>query len=205
MTERRTQAQRRARSRALILDAAVKLLATRGYAGTSLAEIGKAAGLSRGMRTYHFGTKEACMLAVVTSIREGVVARLQAVETHGVEALERLIDTYFDGLRSDPDHAKAMYVIFIEGITGAPGLRPAVAQANDLLRCRIVSLVREAVGAGQAASGVNPEAVATLLEGTMRGIAQQWLADPDNTRLDEAAELAKSSLRHLIAEPARST
>lgn len=187
------------------MEAAIKLLATRGYAGASLAEIGKEAGLSRGMLTHHFGTKEACMLAVTASIRERVVARLQAVETYGVEALERLIDTYFDGLRRTPDYAKALNVILVEGITATPGLRPAVAQTNDLFRRRIVGMIREAMDAGHATRDVNPEAVATVLEGAMRGIAQQWLADPERTHLDDAIELAKSSFRRMIADPARTT
>lgn len=61
MTERRTQAQRRAESRVRLIQAAIRLLGSHGYAGTSLVEIGKAAGLSRGLVSHHFGSrKRAC-------------------------------------------------------------------------------------------------------------------------------------------------
>ena len=46
------------RSRAAILDAAEAVFADRGFASTSLSDVGVAAGLSRGTPSYFFGSKE---------------------------------------------------------------------------------------------------------------------------------------------------
>jgi len=54
---RRTQAERRATSRAKILDATLACLAERGYAGASLPEIVRRAGLSNGALWRHFRSK----------------------------------------------------------------------------------------------------------------------------------------------------
>jgi TetR/AcrR family transcriptional regulator len=53
------------RSRAAILDAAEELFARDGFDATSLAEIGDAAGVSRGTPSYFFGSKEELYVAVL--------------------------------------------------------------------------------------------------------------------------------------------
>jgi AcrR family transcriptional regulator len=54
---RRTQAERTAQTRAALLDAAVEVLADRGYAHASTTEIANRAGVSRGAQLHHFPTK----------------------------------------------------------------------------------------------------------------------------------------------------
>lgn len=60
------------RSRGAILDAAERLFAERGYEGTSLKEIGEAAGLSRGTPAYFFGSKQGLYAAVKGRLAEYV-------------------------------------------------------------------------------------------------------------------------------------
>jgi TetR/AcrR family transcriptional regulator len=55
------------RSRAAILAAAQRLFATRGFDGTSLGDIGAAAGLSRGSPSYFFGSKEKLYAEILAS------------------------------------------------------------------------------------------------------------------------------------------
>ena len=64
MTEaapRRTQAERRASTRAKLLESAVDCLIERGYAGTTLAEVAARAGLTNGALWRHFRSKAALM------------------------------------------------------------------------------------------------------------------------------------------------
>lgn len=60
------------RSRDTILDAAERLFAEKGYEGTSLKEIGEAAGLSRGTPAYFFGSKQGLYAAVKERLAEYV-------------------------------------------------------------------------------------------------------------------------------------
>src|SRR5919197_1034140 len=57
-----------ARSRAAIIDAAEQLFAERGFAGTSLGDIGTRAGLSRGTPSYFYGSKEQLYVAVLARV-----------------------------------------------------------------------------------------------------------------------------------------
>lgn len=54
-----------AHSRDLILDATEKLMATRGYAATSISDIRKACGLPPSSIYWHFGSKEGVLAAVM--------------------------------------------------------------------------------------------------------------------------------------------
>lgn len=109
------------RSREVILDAAEKLFAKRGYEGASLKEIGEAAGLSRGTPAYFFGSKQGLYAAVKERLAEYVWEFAEQArstdgsaanaETHGTprEAIADAARAYIDFLASRPS-----YVRFIE-------------------------------------------------------------------------------------------
>jgi AcrR family transcriptional regulator len=65
---RRTQAERRASTRGLLLQATTDCLVEMGYAGTTTSEIESRAGVSRGARLHHFPTKAALLAAAVAHI-----------------------------------------------------------------------------------------------------------------------------------------
>src|SRR5687768_1754529 len=73
-----------ARSRAVILDAAERVFADRGFDATSLNEIAVAARVSRATPSYFFGSKEALYVAVL----ERVFADRQLAARSAFEPLE---------------------------------------------------------------------------------------------------------------------
>lgn len=60
-----TQAERTAQTTTRLLDATVALVVERGYRNTSLPEICKRAGVSRGAQLHHYPTKEALVAAAI--------------------------------------------------------------------------------------------------------------------------------------------
>lgn len=201
MTERRTQAERTADSRARLINAAIELLAANGYARTSLVEIGKRAGTSRGLVTHHFGSKEACMHAVVRHIREVVAERILDTGLKGVAGIESAIDVYFEMLTSGQAESRAMFVIQIEGLTSTPGLRPSVAETNAWVRTTLASVLT-ATDDGAGPSDADLAAVTPLIvvvEGMLRGVAVQWMADPEAVELDSAVTTLKTMVRREAA------
>jgi AcrR family transcriptional regulator len=94
------------RTRARILDAAVRLFAEVGYHAATNAVIADAAGLTRGAMLYHFATREELVEAVIAHI-ELLRARLleQAAAqpaAPGVDAAEHAIDVYWALLHETP-------------------------------------------------------------------------------------------------------
>lgn len=179
MQKRRTQAERSNDSRRRLIEAAITLLAERGYAGTSLAAIGETAGVSRGLVTHHFGSKDQCIAEVVTSIRQAVVDRIQGVERHGVAALENLVRTYLGNDPTMAASARAMYAVIVQAATAGPHVRPAVAENNRALRQMIEGMLSEAIAANEIADDADVPMLAIGIAGVMRGVLIQQRIDDD--------------------------
>ena len=71
---RRTQAERTAATRALLIDAARKLFADKGFADVSTQAIVEAAGVTRGALYHQFGDKAALFAAVYEEVERNLVA-----------------------------------------------------------------------------------------------------------------------------------
>jgi AcrR family transcriptional regulator len=95
---RRTQAERSETMRRRILDAAVDVLAAKGYAGFRTADVAELAGVSRGAQTHHFPSKDELVVAVVEHVfqRTAELGRQRAAElgrkrTRGVRSTDEAI------------------------------------------------------------------------------------------------------------------
>lgn len=75
---RRTQAQRRATTRAALLEACVDCLVEQGYAGLTTAAVVARAGVSRGAQAHHFSTKAELVLAALRQVADRLAAEVAA-------------------------------------------------------------------------------------------------------------------------------
>jgi AcrR family transcriptional regulator len=94
-----------ARTRARILDCAMRLFVEIGYGEATNARIAEEAGLTRGAMLYHFPTREALVEAAAEHIhaaRSAMMAEAAARPPAGVDVAERAIDLYWSLLREPP-------------------------------------------------------------------------------------------------------
>ena len=113
-----------ARSREDILDAAERLFAQRGYEGTSLSDVGRAAGLSRATPGYFFGSKadllgavlERCFEEVRQAVREGRDRALASGQPSAV-ILAAAVSDYIDFVAARPNFVR---LIQREALGGRP-------------------------------------------------------------------------------------
>jgi AcrR family transcriptional regulator len=90
-TAERTPVQERARrTRERILDVAAAAFAHDGYEGTSLNELVRQSGLTKGAFYFHFGSKEELALATFRYKQEQFVARVLAEAEHEADAVAEL-------------------------------------------------------------------------------------------------------------------
>jgi AcrR family transcriptional regulator len=87
---RRSQAERRASTRAALMGAGRELFAERGYADAGQEEIVERAGVTRGALSHHFGTKHGLFCAVVESVEQDLTARIATAALQGDNPMEHL-------------------------------------------------------------------------------------------------------------------
>ncbi|MBI2890422.1 MAG: TetR/AcrR family transcriptional regulator [Nitrospirae bacterium] len=89
--QRRTHAERTAASKKAILEAAAQCFSKKGYMATSLGDIARECGVSTGLLTYHFGTKEGLLLELQAGIYREAFSQFQQVAAESGPSLARAL------------------------------------------------------------------------------------------------------------------
>ena len=93
-----------------IVEAALSLVADRGFTATSVDDIAAAAGVAKGSVFYNFGSKSGLFEAIITQGVGRLTVALREATTglHGRDALEALITELLTQIQAHPDFAKLM-------------------------------------------------------------------------------------------------
>ena len=89
-----------------ILSTAMKLFGQKGFEGTSVRDIAKAAGVNLAMINYYFGSKEKLFENVVeykASGIKGVFAELEKSSIPQIDKVYKIIDSYIERMFSTPE------------------------------------------------------------------------------------------------------
>jgi TetR/AcrR family acrAB operon transcriptional repressor len=182
------RAQQAAATRARLIAAASQLFADNGYAATSVAAIGEAADVSRGLVNFHFHTKERLLHAVIEELVAELESHMFPASTQAstpIELLGVLIDAHRTFVTEQPDRARLLFRLQAEELNPALGL-----DAFAKLHHRWLERTRPWWDAGLAAGELDPSlehnAVTTVVIGALRGIALEWLLAPDAVEVEKA-------------------
>ncbi len=194
---RRTQKERREESRSKVIEAATHLFATKGYAGTTMIEIGRAAGLSHGLVTYHFGSKQECIRAVLEDVRQKSIERREAgmQGKRGLAGLDVVCEQYLRGPSNRRLTTKAIYIAIIESVTATPELKDLTKKADEAFRDSIKWLIEEAIDDEEVSPDIDVHAVSVLIVGMLRGVVQQRMVNPSSVPIDRIVSEVKKMVR----------
>ncbi|WP_345533213.1 TetR/AcrR family transcriptional regulator [Viridibacterium curvum] len=144
-----------------ILQAAEKLFARTGFAGTSMNELALAAGLPKSTLHYYFGTKETLYRAVLASILEDWLVGAEALRADAdpAEALRTYIRYKMRMTAGRPDASR---VFASEMLAGAPHIRDLLAGELRRLVAAKSRVIREWIAAGKLAPVDPPHLFFTL-------------------------------------------
>jgi AcrR family transcriptional regulator len=184
-SSRRTQAERRATTEARLLDAATRLFAARGSRSVSIADVGEAAGYSRGIVTQHFGGKPQLLAAVVLHAQQFEAPAPE--DGTGLDLLAALIRAYLGNYDAGRPKGQAFLMLWAEAIGQDPVLAPLFAERDAWFRSLIADRVREGQADGSVRADVDPQAAAYAVLATLRGIGLQLMAPGRHLGLDRLA------------------
>jgi AcrR family transcriptional regulator len=179
---RRTQAERRAVTRAALVRATIESLVEAGYAHTTTQEVQRRAGVSRGALTHHFTSKSDLVLAAVNHLYEEFSASVrQAAADLPEESAARvrlgveLVWRRFHG---------PLFVAAMELWTAArtdPELREELLPHERRLGVQLRELAFEVFGR-EIARHPAAESMYQVLLTSMRGQAMTYALQPDAPR-----------------------
>jgi AcrR family transcriptional regulator len=195
----RTQAARREAAEQRLLDAAIRLIAERGIKGTTLGDVGEAAGYSSGLTAHHYKTKDGLLRAVTAEIhrrfRQGLA--VVALAEPGLERLLATVDIYL--AVKDTRSARALALIQKEALTAQSEYRGILRKFNRQSIDGIALQIQAGIDKGEIRSDVNALAQATLTLAALRGARTQWLQAADKVDLAKVAKELKNHLRRSLA------
>jgi len=175
-------ARMREESRARIMDAALRLFAHEGYAGTSVRRIADEAGVATGLLYRYFEGKEGLLRALFEHSMADVRASFAAAEAAPVpeERLAALIRSSFRTVREHQTFWRLTYGVRMQAAV-LEGLGEGLGAWTREVRSTLERYLREA---GLPA----PEVEAALLFALIDGVSQHYVLEPELYPLEEVVE-----------------
>lgn len=172
----------REQRRKQILDAALEVFAEKGYHGTAVSDLVKAAGVARGTFYLYFDAKE----VIFHELLEGLLATfresIRGVDTAPGAATmeEQLVAIVADILRTTESNRPLTRIIFREAV----GLDESVDTRLNGFYEELFRYVELTLTLGEAAAMIRPvpdkELVATCVIGSLRAVVQRYIVDSDD-------------------------
>ena len=165
--------------RQLIIEAAGRLFATRGYASTTIDDIAAEAGVTKPIVYRHFGPKKQLHLALLALHRDELLATLaEAMQQPGTlaERVPRATDAWFSYVETHP-YAGAM---LFRDTTGDPEVRRFYEEMQATARAAVAALI--AAEPDFAVSQPMIEPLAELTRAALAGLAIWWSEHPGLAR-----------------------
>ncbi|EKT65003.1 multidrug efflux transporter transcriptional repressor AcrR [Providencia burhodogranariea] len=177
-----------------ILDAAIKTFSERGVSSTSLADIAKAAGVTRGAIYWHFKNKvdlfhHACEFSD-NQIQQAESYYRSKYSNDPLAILkEILVYILTDFIESSKNRA-LMDILFHKcELVGEMASLIDLKKENYMAsHCRLVEHLRNCIDIGQLPANLDLESAAILVRAMTAGLIENWLLQPESFNIPERTE-----------------
>ncbi|MFL5907828.1 MAG: TetR/AcrR family transcriptional regulator [Solirubrobacterales bacterium] len=185
-TVRRGRPSTGARER--ILEAAIEVLKSDGYAGLTIGKVAAAAGESKPLVAYHYGTKQGLVEASGRAVAELVTAEaLDAVQ--GARTVEEVVRGVADGVERLLEHDERLARLYFDLAAVSvvePEIRRTITEVNDGWREILTDLLRNAEDGPPAARA---RTLALMVNAGTQGLALERIERGPTPELRRAREL----------------
>lgn len=176
---------RRVDKAVLIRQAAFRCFNERGYDETTVDDVCRTAGVSKGSFYWHFKSKQQVFLSILENwaaeVEEQLSRRFESAPD-AAEPLEAVADT----LRGEARRAQLIMPVwldFLSRVRREPEIRAGLADFHQRIRTAIALLLEPLLGSRFNADELH--SIAGTLLGTYLGLIGQFLADPSESSFDD--------------------
>jgi AcrR family transcriptional regulator len=185
-----------------IVDTAIRTIATRGYSRTTLAEIAREAGISKGVISYHFEGKEELIEEILSRLMrepaEFIKQRVDACE-RATDKLLAYVAANFEYAESHRDHLLALVDLW-GGRDSSEGRNRFDAEAYEPSRKYLSRVLTAGMKHGEL-EAVPAKTMASVIQAAIDGVLLQWTFDPGAVDLDACREQIQNMLTRHIVRP----
>lgn len=164
-----------------MINAAIDLLLANGTSKTTLAAIGEAAGYSRGLATYRFGSKAGLFDEICkATAREWLKYLTCAVDGKtGIDAICAASDAYCDFVTQSPRQARVLHLLYGEATNPNADSRSSALDTYARQRRDVIDWIEKGKSAGQVRPDAHAETIAVRFIAYIAGITHLWLIMPE--------------------------
>jgi TetR/AcrR family fatty acid metabolism transcriptional regulator len=194
MTIERTAATEE--KRRLLLDAAVRVFARKGYHSARVGDIAEEAGVAYGLLYHYFRSKEEVLETIFRSTWSDMLATVESIAATGVPAAEQLrkvTEVILRTWRRDPDLVR----VLVREITRSPHLQRQVDEIAAALGA-LEAIVERGQSTGEFRTNVDPRLASVVWYGALEEILTGWVLGrlPDD---DEGIARAERSVVGILS------
>lgn len=178
MARTRTSERERDETRARILVEAYAVFAERGYRGSSIDAIARAAGLTRQGVLHHFASKQALLLALLDERDH----ELGNMPEPGEESAARMLGTaraMTSAILAQRELVALAHALSAEAAGEEHPAHLWLTRRYDRLRAALSDAFEVSFARGELSRRIEPGIVAALLLAATEGLEAQWLAQPE--------------------------
>lgn len=201
--ELKGQARRGADSRQAILEAATTVFSRRGFRGGGLAEVAALVDMTPAGILYHFGSKEALLLAVIEDRdRRAVELGADLRPSGGLESLPELV-RFAEMSEAEPGLAALHTVLQIENLEPDDPAYEYFQRRTKFVQQWMHDLIKAAQATGEVRPDIDPRAKALEIVAYLEGAAVLWLLNPRLSLVSLYRSHLDSIVEQLATKPRR--
>jgi TetR/AcrR family fatty acid metabolism transcriptional regulator len=200
MASGRTLAQ--AEKRQLLLGAAVRVFARKGYHAARVGDIAEEAGVAYGLLYHYFRSKDEVLETIFRTTWSNMLATIESIAESGDAAREQLrkvTEVILRTWRRDPDLVR----VLVREVTRSPQLQRQVDEIAAALRS-LQGIVERGQAEGEFRADLEPRLASVVWYGALEEILTGWvlgrLAD-DDTSITAAERTVVAMLTDGLAAP----
>lgn len=182
-----------------MLRAAVRLVAEQGLERITLADVGEAAGYSRGLPAHYFGNKAGLIVQLAQHLIDEFGRALEGDEYHepGLGRLLEIVAFYLERTQRDALGTRALFVLLGEGLSN-PLISDKLAALNLRSIEAIAVQIRAAIAAGEVPPDTDANTRAFLTLAALRGTVSLWLMTPNAVNFAAARDAFVAALERSL-------
>ena len=194
---RRSNQERREQSTELVLASALNLFVSRGYRATSIDDIARQAGLTKGAIYFYFKGKSALLLELIAQSRtlyQGVFARMQGSRLDASAQLELFVDWAAEVGAQNNQLLVLPILISMDGGIGDKDVERSLEQLYDLFHAEMERVVCQGRDEGDFVQDLFPQEQAAVLVAFTDGMLLEWFRRSNRLSGGKLVQSAKTLL-----------